>query len=86
MLGAIISWLVIGVVAGWLAGRLMSGGGFGFVGNLALGIIGAVVGGLIFSLLGLATTNLIGSIIAATAGAVVFIFVVGLIRRSSSGS
>ena len=80
-MGAIISWLVVGLVAGWLAGQIMKGSGFGVVGNLVLGVIGAVVGGVLFSFVGLGPTNLIGSVIAATVGAIVFVIVVGLIKR-----
>ena len=80
-MGAIISWLVVGLVAGWLAGQIMKGSGFGPVGNLVLGVIGAVVGGVLFRLVGLGPTNLIGSVIAATVGAIVFVVVVGLIKR-----
>ncbi len=80
-MGAIISWLVVGLVAGWLSGQIMKGSGFGLVGNLVLGVIGAVVGGVLFRLVGLGPTNLIGSVIAATVGAIVFVVVVGLIKR-----
>lgn len=80
-MGAIISWLVVGLVAGWLSGQIMKGSGFGVVGNLVLGVIGAVVGGVLFRLVGLGPTNLIGSVIAATVGAIVFVVVVGLIKR-----
>jgi uncharacterized membrane protein YeaQ/YmgE (transglycosylase-associated protein family) len=70
------------IVAGWLAGKIM-GGGFGLVGNLIVGVIGAVVGGFLFGLLGLSATSLIGSIITATVGAVVLLFVVGMIRKKA---
>jgi uncharacterized membrane protein YeaQ/YmgE (transglycosylase-associated protein family) len=49
--GGLIAWLVVGLVAGWLAGQFMKGGGFGLVGDLVMGIIGAFVGGFVFSLL-----------------------------------
>jgi uncharacterized membrane protein YeaQ/YmgE (transglycosylase-associated protein family) len=78
----IIFWLIIGGIAGWLAGKLMRGGGFGLVGNIIVGIIGAVVGGWVFGLLGLTVDSTIGSLVTATVGAVILLFVVGLIKRA----
>ncbi len=64
-------WFVlIGIAAGWLAGRIMKGGSFGGLGNLILGIIGAVLGGFVFGLLGLSAGGLIGELVTATVGAV----------------
>jgi uncharacterized membrane protein YeaQ/YmgE (transglycosylase-associated protein family) len=70
----LIYFLLIGLAAGWLAGTLMKGQGFGLVGNLIVGVIGAILGGLLFRLVGLAATGLIGSLICATVGAVVLLF------------
>jgi uncharacterized membrane protein YeaQ/YmgE (transglycosylase-associated protein family) len=78
----LVIFLAIGAVAGWLAGTLMKGGGFGLLGNIVIGIIGAVVGGHVFSLLGITAGGLIGSIITATAGAVLLLFVVRLIKQA----
>jgi uncharacterized membrane protein YeaQ/YmgE (transglycosylase-associated protein family) len=78
----IIFWLIIGAVAGWLAGQLMRGGGFGLIGNIIVGIVGAVIGGWFFSLLGLSADGTIGSLVTATVGAILLLFVVGLIKRS----
>ena len=66
---SLIIFLVIGAVAGWLAGLIMKGRGFRVLGNIVVGIIGAVVGGFLFGLLGLAAGGLIGSIVTATGGA-----------------
>ena len=77
----LIWFLIIGAVAGWLAGKIMKGGGFGLLGNLLVGIIGAFVGGFLFSLLGIYTSNMLGSLVTAVVGAVVLIFVVDKIRR-----
>ena len=60
----------------------MKGGGFGLLGNIVVGIIGAVVGGFLFGLLGLAGGGLIGSIVTATVGAVVLLFLIGLIKKA----
>jgi uncharacterized membrane protein YeaQ/YmgE (transglycosylase-associated protein family) len=77
----LIIFLAIGAVAGWLAGKLMKGGGFGVLGNVVVGIVGAVIGGFVFGLLGITTTGLIGSIVTATAGAILLLFVVDVIRK-----
>lgn len=71
---SLIIFLVIGAVAGWLAGLLLKGRGFGVLGNIVVGIIGAVLGGFLFGALGIAAGGLIGSISTATAGAVVLLF------------
>ena len=75
--------LLIGAVAGWLAGTIMDGRGFGLIGNIQVGIIGAFVAGLIFPMLGFSiATGILGSIIHATIGAIVVLFVVGLVKRA----
>lgn len=79
----IIIWLAIGALSGWLAGQLYKGFGFGLIGNIVIGIIGAVVGGFVFSLLGIQMNGLVGSIITAVAGAVLLLFVVGIIKRNA---
>lgn len=73
-------FLIIGVVAGWLAGKLTEGRGFGLVGNLAVGILGALVGGFTFRLLGVASFGLIGSLVTATAGAIALLWLIRLSR------
>ena len=82
MLVDIIIFLVIGAVAGWLAGLIMKGGGFGLVGNIVVGIIGSVIGGWLFSLLGIAAGSLIGEIIAAVVGAIILIAILRLVKRA----
>ncbi|HTB67889.1 MAG TPA: GlsB/YeaQ/YmgE family stress response membrane protein [Steroidobacteraceae bacterium] len=79
----IVWFILVGLIAGWLAGQLMKGGGFGVLGDIVVGIIGAVIGGLLFSSLGIsAGGGLLGAIIVATIGAVVLIFLLRLIRRA----
>jgi len=75
--GGLIAWLLVGLVAGWLAGQFMKGGSYGLIGDIIMGIIGAFVGGLLFSLLlpG-SSVGLIGSIVVAFIGAVVLIALV----------
>jgi len=76
-----IIFIVIGAVAGWLAGTLMKGGGYGFVVNAILGIIGGVVGGWLFGILGISIGGDYGSFITAVVGAIVVIFVAGLFKK-----
>ena len=77
-----IAWIIVGLIAGWLAGMIMKGGGYGLIGDLILGLIGALVGGWLFSLIlpSDEPTGLIGSIIVATIGAVVLVAIVRLVR------
>ena len=77
----IIAWLIVGALAGWIAGNLMKGGGFGLLRNILVGIIGAAIGGYVFGFLGIAAGGFIGSLITAVIGAVILLFVVGLIQR-----
>ncbi|HMM19135.1 MAG TPA: GlsB/YeaQ/YmgE family stress response membrane protein [Selenomonadales bacterium] len=77
-MGNFIWFLLIGLVAGWLAGQISRGGGFGLWGDLIVGVIGAFVGGFIFSLMGITAYGLIGSLITATIGAVVLLWVMRL--------
>lgn len=74
-------FLIIGGLAGWLAGKIMKGRGFGLLGNLGIGIVGGVLGGFLFSLFGLSGTGIMGSLITALVGAVVLIWVVNLIKN-----
>ncbi len=78
----IIAFLIIGAVAGWLAGKIMHGGGFGIIGNMVVGIVGAVIGGFILGFVGITAGGWIGSIVTATIGALVLLFLVGLIKKS----
>ena len=81
---AIVIWLIIGAVAGWLAGQVMSGGGFGLVGDIVVGIVGAFVAGALFPSLGINIGGgLVSSIIAAAIGACVLLAVLRLVRRAT---
>ncbi len=77
-----IGWLVIGGIAGWLAGTLMKGGGFGIIVDIIVGIIGAFIGGWVFGLLGISAGGWIGSLVTATIGAVILLFVIRLFKRA----
>ncbi|WP_375411522.1 GlsB/YeaQ/YmgE family stress response membrane protein [uncultured Bradyrhizobium sp.] len=80
---SIIVWLIVGAIAGWLAGLIVKGGGFGLLGNIVVGIIGAVVAGWLLPNLGV---NLGGGILAAiidsAIGAVIVLVVISLVRRT----
>ena len=73
MYPSLLGWIVIGIVAGWLTGRLMRGAGYGILMDLILGLVGAVLGGWLFGLLGIPAYGLIGSLAAATVGAVILV-------------
>jgi uncharacterized membrane protein YeaQ/YmgE (transglycosylase-associated protein family) len=77
----IIYYLIIGGIAGWLAGQITQGSGFGIPVNIVIGIVGAVLGGVIFSILGLSAHNIIGSLITATIGAVALLFIIPLFKK-----
>ena len=74
-------FIIIGVVAGWLAGMIMKGGGYGLIGDLIVGVIGAILGGFLFGLVGLAATGLLGSLITATVGAIILIAILRYFGR-----
>ncbi|NOD86478.1 MULTISPECIES: GlsB/YeaQ/YmgE family stress response membrane protein [unclassified Ruegeria] len=79
---SLLAMLLVGAIAGWLSGKIMEGRGFGLFGNVVVGIVGAFLAGLIFPALGFAVGGgLLSSILFATAGAVILLFLIGLIRR-----
>ncbi|WP_298853890.1 GlsB/YeaQ/YmgE family stress response membrane protein [uncultured Ruegeria sp.] len=79
---SLLAMLLIGAIAGWLSGKIMEGRGFGLFGNIIVGIVGAFLSGLIFPALGFAVGGgLLSSIFFATTGAVILLFLIGLIRK-----
>lgn len=76
-----IWFLVIGGVAGWLAGLIMKGRGFGMLANVGIGIVGSFIGGIIFGLLQLAPRGAIGELVTATVGAVLLLAIVNKIKQ-----
>jgi uncharacterized membrane protein YeaQ/YmgE (transglycosylase-associated protein family) len=78
---SIIAFLIIGLLAGWIAGKIMKGEGFGMIGNLVVGIIGALVGGFVFSFVGLHAFSFIGRLATSVVGAIIFLYVLQLIKR-----
>jgi uncharacterized membrane protein YeaQ/YmgE (transglycosylase-associated protein family) len=78
----LVLFLLIGLAAGWLAGKIMKGRGFGLVGNLIVGVIGAFIGGYLFDLLDITMGGLVGELVMAVVGALVLLFIVGLVKRA----
>ena len=74
------AWIIIGAIAGWLAGLMVTGYGFGLIGNIVIGILGAGIAGI--PRFGLYTASTGGNIVAATIGALILLFLVGLVRRT----
>jgi uncharacterized membrane protein YeaQ/YmgE (transglycosylase-associated protein family) len=75
-------FIVVGLVAGWLAGMLMKGGGFGVLGDIVIGVVGAILGGFLFGLLGFSGGGgLVGSIVVATVGAVILVSLLRFVNR-----
>lgn len=81
--GSIFAMLVIGAIAGWLSGKIMEGRGFGLLGNMVVGVVGAFVAGIIFPALGFSVGGgIFASILHATIGAIILLFLIGLIKRA----
>jgi uncharacterized membrane protein YeaQ/YmgE (transglycosylase-associated protein family) len=81
-LESLIWFLLIGLIAGWLAGKVMRGGGFGIIGDMIVGVIGALIGGWLFGVLGIGVGGLIGAIVTAFVGAVILLAILRAIRRA----
>jgi uncharacterized membrane protein YeaQ/YmgE (transglycosylase-associated protein family) len=79
---SVLAWIIIGAIAGWLAGLLVKGYGFGLIGNIVIGILGAGIAGILAPTLGLYTQSTGGNIVAATVGALILLFLIGLVRRT----
>ena len=80
----IIAWIIIGGIAGWLAGLIVRGGGFGIIGDMVVGVLGAIIGGFLLPQVGLShlvTIPIINQIVVATIGAVILLLLLRLLRR-----
>jgi len=78
-----LAWIVVGLIAGWLAGQVMKGGGYGMVADIILGLVGGLLGGWIFGKLGISAGNgMIGSIFVAFVGAVILVGITRLLKRA----
>lgn len=82
-LTALLVIIIIGAIAGWLAGLIVKGYGFGLLGNIIVGIVGALIAGLLFPSIGITIgSGIVGSIILATLGAVILLFLIKLVKRA----
>ena len=77
----LLLFLVIGIVAGFLAGKIMKGAGFGLVGDLIVGVIGSFIGVWVFGLLGIVSGGILGLLIAAVVGALLLLYIIRLAKR-----
>jgi uncharacterized membrane protein YeaQ/YmgE (transglycosylase-associated protein family) len=78
-----IGFLIIGIIAGWLAGQIMKGRGFGLLGNLVVGVVGAFLGGMLIGVFGFASRGgMIPSLVTATLGAVVLLWLAGVLKKA----
>ena len=78
----ILIWIISGIIAGWLAGLLVRGRGFGLIGDLIVGLIGGLIGGWLAGLLGIQASSLIAQILVAAVGGVVLVAIIRLVRRA----
>ena len=78
--------LFVGLIAGWLAGLIVKGSGLGLIGNMAVGVVGALIGSWLLPQLGIALgTGMVAAIVSATIGAVILLVIIGLVQRGSGG-
>jgi uncharacterized membrane protein YeaQ/YmgE (transglycosylase-associated protein family) len=83
MFGGLLWWIIIGLIAGFLAGKVMKGGGFGVLMDIVIGMVGGIIGGWLFGMLGIFPGGgLIGSILVAFVGACIFLWLVRLIKKA----
>lgn len=79
-----IWYIIIGIVSGFIAGKIMRGGGFGLLINLIVGIVGGLLGGWVFGLLGIAAGGILGSLITSVIGAVLLLWILSLFTRHTT--
>ena len=82
-MNGILWWIIVGLIAGWLAGKVMRGGGYGVIVDIILGMLGRILGGWLFGMLGISIGGgLIGSIFVAFIGAVILVWITRLLKRA----
>jgi uncharacterized membrane protein YeaQ/YmgE (transglycosylase-associated protein family) len=74
------AWILIGLISGWLAGKILNGNGYGMMADIGLGLLGGIIGGMIFEILGVRAHNFIGAILMSTAGATALVIATRIIR------
>jgi uncharacterized membrane protein YeaQ/YmgE (transglycosylase-associated protein family) len=82
MFTGLLLWIIVGLISGWAAGRIMKGGGYGVIMDIVLGIVGGVIGGWILRIFGIHGSGLIGSVLVSIFGAVVLIWLSRMIKRA----
>jgi uncharacterized membrane protein YeaQ/YmgE (transglycosylase-associated protein family) len=78
--GNMFAWILIGLISGWLAGKILNGNGYGMMADIGLGLLGGVIGGMIFEVLGVRAHNFVGSILMSTTGATALVIATRIIR------
>ena len=81
MVHGLIWWIIVGLIAGWAAGKIMKGGGYGVIADIILGVLGAIIGGWVVGLLGFGGGGLIWSILVAILGAVILIWITRFFKK-----
>src|SRR5882762_8624050 len=79
-LANMFAWILIGLISGWLAGKILNGNGYGMMADIGLGLLGGVIGGMIFEVLGVRAHNFIGAILMSTSGATALVIATRIIR------
>ncbi|HEX3147540.1 MAG TPA: GlsB/YeaQ/YmgE family stress response membrane protein [Gemmataceae bacterium] len=82
--GGVIAWLIVGLIAGFLASRVMGSGGYGLIGDIVVGLIGAFIGGAVCGMIGVGAYGLVGSIVVAFIGACLLIWIVRMVAPKRS--
>jgi uncharacterized membrane protein YeaQ/YmgE (transglycosylase-associated protein family) len=82
LLWQLLVFLVVGLLAGWLASKIMRGRGLGLIGDLVVGVVGSVIGGLLFGLLGISLGGFLGRLVVALVGAIILLFLIRLIKKA----
>lgn len=81
----LLYFIIVGLVAGWLAGKLVRGGGFGMLGDMCLGMVGSIVGGKVLDLADVHAGGIVGRLLTATLGAVLLLYAARFFRKGSAG-
>ena len=81
-MGGLLYWIIVGLIAGFLAGKVMKGGGYGVLMDIVLGMLSAIVGGWLFGMLGISAGGLIGGILVAFIGAVILIWLTRMLKKA----
>jgi uncharacterized membrane protein YeaQ/YmgE (transglycosylase-associated protein family) len=82
MMVGLVLWILIGLIAGWAAGKIMKGSGYGILADIGLGIVGAIVGGFLLRLLGVHGYGIVGTTVVATLGAIFLIWLSRLLKKA----